>query len=135
MKEFRSPLNYMWQNMSQRVFDFIRGSRKHVTLPVPASLGDTVTLYVSAPETIVKFDGDLTQAFNLNTVPVNAKLGDKMYLIFSSATDGYEITSTGSLDFNSCGPGSLPSAHNVEVGTTIIPFLFDGTKFYGLDYC
>ena len=135
MKEFRSPLIYMWQYLNRSVFEFIRSSRKYITLPVPANVGDTVTLYLSAPETIVKFDGDLTQDFNLNTIAVNAKLGDKMYLILSSTTGGFEITSTGSLAFNSCGPDSPPSTHEVDEGTTIIPFVFDGTSFYGLDYC
>lgn len=136
MKEFRSPLNYMWQNMSQRVFDFIRGSRKYVTLPAPVNSGETINLYVSAPETIVKFDGDITQNFNLNTVVPNAKLGDKLYIIMKSDGPLRVITSIGNLSFNSCGSFSPINTYDLSNTTnTIIPLLFDGTNFVGLDYC
>lgn len=136
MKEFRSPLNYMWQNMSQRVFDFIRGSRKFGTLPLPVNSGDTIDLYLSAPETIVKFAGPIVNDFNLNVIPVGSKLGDKLYIIMNSDGGTYTITSTGNLVFNDCGPESPPSDYDVEyTQNVVIPFLFDGTDFVGLDYC
>ena len=136
MKEFRSPLNYMWQNMSQRVFDFIRGSRKFGTLPLPVNSGDTIDLYLSAPETIVKFAGPIVNDFNLNVIPVGAKLGDKLYIIMNSDGGTYTITSTGNLMFNNCGPDNPPSEYDVEdTQNVVIPFLFDGTDFVGLDYC
>jgi hypothetical protein len=136
MKEFRSPLNYMWQNMSQRVFDFIRGSRKFGTLPLPVNPGDTINLYLSAPETIVNFAGPIVNDFNLNVIPVGAKLGDKLYLIMNSDGGTYTVTSTGNLVFNACGPDSPPSEYDVEdTQNVVIPFMFDGTDFIGLDYC
>ena len=135
MKEYRSPLIFMWQNMSQRVYAFIRNSRKAVTLSNPVSNGDTVDLFLSAPETIVQFSSDITVDFNLNVTPVKCVLGDKLYLILSSTTSAYTITSTGHLMFNGCGPHTPPSDHNIDAGITIIPFLFNGTDFVGLDYC
>ena len=136
MKEFRSPLNYMWQNMSQRVFDFIRGSRKFGTLPLPVNPGDTINLYLSAPETIVNFAGPIVNDFNLNVVPVGSKLGDKLYIIMNSDGGTYTVTSTGNLVFNACGPDSPPSEYDVEdTQNVVIPFMFDGTDFIGLDYC
>ena len=126
----------MWQNMSQRVFDFIRGSRRYVTLPTPVNSGDTINLYLSAPETIVKFSGPIANDFNLFVDPVGAQLGDKMYLIMNNDGSNYTITSTGSLKFNECGPDSPPSEYTVEsTDNVVIPFLFDGTNFVGLDYC
>jgi hypothetical protein len=109
-------------------------SRKIILLPIPTS-GETVSIDLSSPETIIKFDGDLAQAFNLDAVTDNSKLGDKLFLIVSSTIGNFDITSTGNLNFNACGPDSPPSTHEVEVGTTIIPFMFDGNRFYGLDYC
>lgn len=136
MKEFRSPFIYMWQNMSQRVFDFIRNSRKYVTLPLPVNSGDTITLYLSAPETIVKFAGPIANDFNLNVDPIGSKLGDKLYIIMNSDGSNYIITSTGSLLFNDCGPTNTPYEYTLtDVNTVVIPFLFDGTNFVGLDYC
>jgi hypothetical protein len=136
MKEFRSPLNYMWQNMSQRVFDFIRGSRKFGTLPTPVNSGDTINLYLSAPETIIKFSGPIANDFNLFVDPVGAKLGDKLYLIMNNDGSNYTVTSTGSLRFNDCGPDSPPSEYEIEsTENVVIPFMFDGTDFVGLDYC
>jgi hypothetical protein len=126
----------MWQNMSQKVFDFIRGSRRYVTLPTPVNSGDTINLYLSAPETIVKFSGPILNDFNLFVDPVGAKLGDKMYLIMNNDGSNYDVTSTGSLRFNDCGPDSPPSIYTVEsTDNVVIPFLFDGTNFVGLDYC
>jgi hypothetical protein len=136
MKEFRSPLNYMWQNMSQRVFDFIRGSRKFGTLPTPVNSGDTINLYLSAPETIVNFAGPITNSFNLNVIPVGAKLGDKLFIIMKGDGVNHTVTSTGSLIFNNCGPDLLPSQYMLnDTQNVVIPFLFDGTDFVGLDYC
>lgn len=136
MKEFRSPLNYMWQNMSQRVFDFIRGSRKFGTLPLPVNSGDTIDLYLSAPETIVKFAGPIVNDFNLNVIPVGAKLGDKLFIIMNSDGVNRTVTSTGNLIFNTCGPDNPPSEYTVEdTQNVVIPFMFDGTDFVGLDYC
>lgn len=136
MEEFKSPLTFMWQNMSQRVFDFIRGSRKYVTLPLPVNSGDTVTLYLGAPETIVKFAGPIANDFNLNVKPVGARLGDKLYLIMNTDGSSYNVTSTGALRFNDCGPDSPPYVYTVESSdNVVIPFLFDGTNFVGLDYC
>ena len=126
----------MWQNMSQRVYDFIRNSRKVVTLQVPLNPGDTIDLYLSAPETIVQFAGPITLDFDLNVIPVGCKLGDKLYLIMYSDGGLYNVTSTGKLNFNDCGPSSPPSIYNVSnVNNVVIPFLFDGTNFIGLDYC
>ena len=136
MSEYKSPLVYMWQYLNRSVFEFIRGSRKYVTLPVPVNSGDTITLYLSAPETIVKFAGPIANDFNLNTVAVNSKLGDKLYLIMNSDGGSYTVTSTGSLLFNDCGPSSPPSTYDVNsTDNVVIPFLFDGTNFRGLDYC
>ena len=125
----------MWQMMSQKVYDFIRNSRKYVTIISPTNAGVTVDLYLSAPETIVKFEGSIDVDFDLNTVPVGSKIGDKLYLIMSSNTGNAIITSVGQLEFNDCGPDNPPSEHDVDNGTTIIPLVFDGEKFYGLDYC
>ena len=126
----------MWQNMSQRVYDFIRNSRKVVTLQVPLNPGDTSDLYLSAPETVVQFAGPITLDFNLNVVPVGSKIGDKLYLIMYSDGGSFDITSTGNLNFNACGPDSPPSNYNINnVNNVVIPFLFDGTNFTGLDYC
>ena len=136
MKEYRSPLIFMWQNMSQRVFDFIRGTRRFGTLPLPVNSGDTIDLYLSAPETIVNFAGPIANDFNLNVVPVGSKLGDKLYIIMNSDGGTYNITSTGSLIFNTCGPDLLPSVYIFDdTQNVIIPFLFDGIDFVGLDYC
>lgn len=136
MKEFRSPFIYMWQNMSQRVYDFIRGTRKFVTLPLPVNSGDTITLYLSAPETIVKFAGPIANDFYLIVNPIGSKLGDKLYIIMNSDGGNYTITSTGNLNFNNCGPDSPPSDFDVDsTDNVVVPFLFDGTNFVGLDYC
>lgn len=136
MKEFRSPLVYMWQYLNRTVFDFIRQSRKYITLPVSVNSGDTITLYLSAPETIVKFAGPIANDFNLDVKAVNAKLGDKLYLIMNSDGGSYTVTSTGSLLFNGCGPDSPPSTYGVNsTDNVVIPFLFDGDNFTGLDYC
>ncbi|MEY4331555.1 MAG: hypothetical protein RLZZ196_293 [Bacteroidota bacterium] len=135
MKEYKSPLIYMWQYLNRSVFEFIRSSRKVITLPVPTTPGETVNLYLSAPETIVKFEGDIQVDFTLNVVSVKNRLGDKLYLTFSSTSSGYQITASGDLNFNNCGPDSPPSDHGVDEGTTAIPFLYDGTAFYGMDYC
>lgn len=136
MKEFRSPIIYMWQCMSKKVYDFIRDSRKHVTLPIPQNPGDTIKLYLSAPETIVKFSGPITNDFDLNVIPVGAMLGDKLYIIMNSGGGTFTITSTGNLRFNECGPESPPSEYDVNsTDNVVIPFLFDGTNFVGLDYC
>jgi len=126
----------MWQNMSQRVYDFIRNSRKVVTLQVPLNPGDAIDLYLSAPETIVQFAGPITLDFDLNVIPVGSKIGDKLYLIMYSDGGSWDITSTGKLNFNECGPDNPPSNYNVNnVNNVVIPFLFDGTNFTGLDYC
>lgn len=135
MKEFKSPIIYMWQIMSQKIYDFIRNARKIITIQAPTIPGQTINLYLSAPETIVKFEGSIDVDFDLNTVPVGSKLGDKLYLIMSSTTGNADVTSVGALDFNDCGPDNPPSNHDVDNGTTIIPLVFDGEKFYGLDYC
>lgn len=136
MAEYKSPLVYMWQYLNRTVFDFIRQSRKYITLPIPVNSGDTITLYLSAPETIVKFAGPIANDFNLDVKAVNAKLGDKLYLIMNSDGGSYDITSTGALNFNSCGPDSPPSIYNVDsTDNVVVPFLFDGTNFVGLDYC
>jgi hypothetical protein len=118
------------------VEDFVRSLRTIITIDAPTVIGETVDLTLSAPETVVKFVGDITQDFNLNTIPVGSKIGDKLYLIITGASTGNPvITSTGALDFNGCGPDTSPSNHDVDAGTTIIPLVFDGEKFYGLDYC
>ena len=135
LPEFKSPLNYMWQNMSQKVYDFIRGSRKYIVLPVPTISGQTVKIYISAPETILKFEGDIQVDFNIEVISVNNKLGDKLYMTFSSTSSSYQITALGNFNFNECGPDSPPSNHGVGNGTTVIPFMYDGTAFYGMDYC
>lgn len=136
MQEYKSPLVYMWQNMSQKVFDFIRGSRRYVSLPTPQNSGDTIKLYLSAPETIVNFKDQITNDFNLKVIPVGSKLGDKLYIIANSDGSSYTITSTGALRFNTCGPDSPPSEYSVDsTENVVIPFLFDGTNFVGLDYC
>lgn len=136
MAEYKSPLSHMWQYLNRTVFDFIRSSRKYVTLPTPVNSGDTVTLYLSAPETIVQFDGAIPVDFNLDVKPVGAKLGDKMYLIMHNDGSDRVATSTGSLRFNDCGPDSPPSEYTIEsTENVVIPFLFDGTNFVGLDYC
>lgn len=135
MKEFRSPLIYMWQYLNRSVFDFIRGSRKYITLPVPSVNGDTVKVYLSAPETILKFEGDIQVNFNIEVASVNNKLGDKLFITFSSTSSGSQITAVGDLYFNDCGPDSPPSQHGVAKGTTVIPLMYDGTAFYGMDYC
>lgn len=126
----------MWQNLSQKVYDFIRNSRKYITLPTPQSSGEIIKLYLSAPETIVKFSGPITNDFDLDVIPVGAKLGDKLYIIANSDGSTYTITSTGNLLFNTCGPDSPPSEYDVNsTDNVVIPFLFDGTNFVGLDYC
>lgn len=136
MKEFKSPLVYMWQYLNRTVFDFIRGSRKYVTLPLPTAVNQTIKLYTSAPETIVTFEGAIDYDFNLETIPVNNKIGDKLYLIMYSTGSGLTITSTGKLVFNGCGPDSLPSEYTgLNQNKVIIPLVFDGENFYGLDYC
>ena len=135
MNEFRSPLIYMWQYLNRSVFDFIRGSRKYIVLPVPTVSGETVKVYLSAPETILKFDGDIQVDFNIEVISVNNKLGDKLYMTFSSTSSSYQITALGDFYFNDCGPDSPPSEHGVADGTTVIPLMYDGTAFYGMDYC
>ena len=136
MAEYKSPLVYMWQYLNRSVFEFIRGSRRYVTLPTPANSGDTIDLYLSAPETIVKFSGPIVNDFNLNVVAIKAKLGDKLYIIMNSNGGIYTVTSVGDLNFNDCGPDSPPSEYDVDsVNNVVIPFLFDGTNFVGLDYC
>lgn len=136
MKEFASPLIHMWQNLSKKVYDFIRDSRKYITLPLPVNAGDTITLYTGAPETIVEFAGAISVDFNLNVKAVGNKIGDKLYLIMYSTGSGLTITSTGNLIFNACGPDSPPSTYTgLNQSKVIIPLVFDGTNFYGLDYC
>lgn len=137
LPEFKAtPLIYMWQYLNRTVFDFIRQSRKYITLPTPVNPGDTINLYLSAPETIVNFSGPITNDFNLNVIPVKVKLGDKLYLIMNSDGSSYTVTSTGNLLFNDCGPDSPPSEYDVNsTDNVVIPFLFDGTNFVGLDYC
>ena len=136
MREYKSPLIFMWQNMSQRVYDFIRNSRKAVTLSNPVSTGDTVDLYLSAPETIVKFATAITVDFNLNVIPVKCTLGDKLYLIMYSDGSTWDVTSTGNLRFNDCGPDNPPYYYPVsDTDNVIIPFIFDGVNFVVLDYC
>ena len=136
MKEFKSPIVFMWQYLNRSVFDFIRGSRKYVTLPVPTTAGETIKLYTSAPETIVKFADVIDADFNLEVIPVNNKLGDKLYLIMNSTGPAFTVTSTGNLLFNDCGPSSPPSTYTgLNQNKVIIPFVFDGENFYGLDYC
>lgn len=133
--EFKSPLVYMWQYLNRTVFSFIRDSRKYIVLPVPTVSGETVKLYLSAPETIVKLEGDIQVDFNLEVISVNNSLGDKLYLTFSSTSSAYEITAVGDINFNDCGPDSPPSQHSVDDGTTVIPLMYNGTAFYGMDYC
>lgn len=127
----------MWQYLNRSVFDFLRSSKKYVTLDPPVSTGDTITLYTSAPETVVKFSGPIPVDFNLKTIAVNNKLGDKLYLIMKSdGSSGLTITSTGDLVFNPCGPDGNPSEYTGLNGSiVIIPLVFDGENFYGLDYC
>ena len=133
--EFKSPLIYMWQYLNRSVFDFIRGSRKYIVIPAPTVVGETVKVYLSAPETVLKFEGDMLVDFNLEVIPVNAKLGDKLYMTFSATVGGAIITPVGQLGFNECGPSVLSTNLTVSQGTTVIPFLYVGTSFYGMDYC
>ena len=117
------------------VEDFARSLRTIVTIAAPTAPGQTINLTLSAPETVVKFVGSIDEDFDLNTIIAGSKIGDKLYLIMSSTTGNSNITSVGDLDFNDCGPDNPPSNHDVDTGTTIIPLVFDGDKFYGLDYC
>mgnify|MGYP003344449672 CR=1 FL=1 len=68
-------------------------------------------------------------------IQINLKIGDKLYMIMSATVPNKAIISTGNLVFNNCGPESPPSSHGIDIGTTIIPFIWDGENFYGLDYC
>lgn len=122
---------YVWNYMGRTVNEFFRSSRNNITLTPPSQVDQTISLIVSGAETVVDFSGLIQYSFNLDVVPRGSQKGDKLYLIM----DGNAlITSIGALNFNNCGPDSPPSEHELD-GKTIIPLVYDGEIFYGLDYC
>jgi len=130
--------SFLWQFLNRNI-NFLKArlgiSRKVLVLPAPA-LSGTVTTTVSGPETIITFSGVLPAAFTLDVQAVNCNVGDKLYVIVTNTLVGdIVVTESGNIVWNACGATSSPTPLDASTGTTIVPLMFDGTNFYGLEYC
>ncbi len=95
------------------------------------TLDSTIELVISARETIVTFEGALTDNFTINSTVTGSIAGDRVY-IFVAASGPVTIAFTGDLVSVSCG-----NQESYEVGGDLVclEMVYSGTTFVGIDNC
>lgn len=107
-------------------------SREIVTLPVP-TLNANIVIPITSLDTIILFNGDINNNFNLNvTSGLNTVQGDRIYL-FVKGTNSKIITVGNKLNPVTCGSADF----NIIVQSNMIchEMVYDGNKFTGIDNC
>lgn len=107
-------------------------SREIVTLPVP-TLNANIVIPITSLDTVILFNGDITNNFNLNvTSGPNTVQGDRIYL-FVKGTNSKIITVGNKLNPVTCGSADF----NIIVQSNMIchEMVYDGNKFTGIDNC
>lgn len=107
-------------------------SRNVVTLPVPA-LDDNVVVNITSLDTVIVFQGDLTDNFNFNVVPsINTSIGDRIYLMIKG--DNSKTITTGNI-LNPVQCGDNDTTIDIEAYMVCYEMVYDGEKFTGIDNC
>lgn len=105
-------------------------SREVLILPVPA-LNDTVNVSITSLDTIILFEGDLVEDFNLEVTPgPDTVQGDRIYLMVK----GQGTISVGS-NLNPIQCGDNDTTIGVNNYMVCYEMVFDGNQFTGIDNC
>lgn len=136
MKEYKAPSpRFLWQFLNKNIGVLkarLGLSKKVVTLPVPA-LNETVTVNITTSETVITFSSNIKDDFTLELQAPKSNIGDKVYVMLTGAAS-VTITASGNLVWNPCGDNGDPlSISNGQ--TLVVHCLFNGTNFYGTEYC
>ena len=138
MNEFKSKMQFVFQYLNRSISDLMRAGRAIKIYDAPSTPGQTVEIHIKNVETIIKFENWNNNDFDLKLIINDCiKMGDRLFIIFDNPTNGSgEVTiASDNLEFNSCGPDGDDDVYLPDEGVTIIPFIFNCDKFYGLDYC
>ena len=107
-------------------------SREIITLPIPEE-DDYVNVSISALDTIILFEGNLVDDFNLNVSPgPDTVQGDRIYLMVKGANT-VDIQCGDKLSPIQCGDDD--TVINVETYMICHEMVYDGTQFTGIDNC
>ena len=130
----------------QSIKNTITSATKEILVfPVPTSDGDLIQVEVTATDTIIKFENQLTTGFTLDVIAgPNTTEGDRVYFFGNPANTGVTITFAG--DLNNVVCGNLDNQYDLgnfgegpgggfQEGTRGILFVYDGNEFTGLDNC
>ena len=116
----------------------IQQMRKVVTLPVPAA-ASTVSLTTSTLDTVIVFDGDLTDNFTIDIYPGPQALpGDRIYLFLTAGMlplPGHIVVTYGGQIIDAfCGDndGIFWLYSNTSI---CIELIYNGKNFIGIDNC
>jgi hypothetical protein len=109
-------------------------SREILTLPIPGN-GDTVNVTTSASDTIIRFNGILTDDFTLNvTAGPDTTPGDRIDIFLNDGGAGITVDFLGNLNNVTCGD----SDNNYSIDNTqmvCLEMIYDGENFTGIDNC
>lgn len=134
-KKFPLPTGEQWSRLPERVKKLeallsTTYTREVITLPVP-EVGDTVTVELSALDTVILFDGDLIGDFTFLVNTTNSIApGCRIYMMVKGTG---EILMGENLNPVSCGD----SEGTIMVQSNMVchEMIFDGNQFTGIDNC
>ena len=117
------------------VNDIVSKFRKVLEFPVP-SAGDTVRIIPNHVETIVTFEGDITDNFTIEVLidprlSINLGPGDRMYIFLDG--NGPTITFTGDIIPTQCGDSE--NTYVLTGSPICLEVIYSGSIFLGIDNC
>jgi len=136
--KFPLPTTATWFRLPERVKaleDMLVSSysREIITIPVP-SFNQDINITISSIDTVVSFDGPLTDNFNLNLLPGSSILKGNRVYIMAKSDSGTIIISTGG-NVNPVACGDLENSISILAYTTCTELVYDGVQFTGIDIC
>lgn len=121
-----------WLNLDEFVKSIIGNnsySREVLSFPVP-TLNDTIFIEPTAIDTIVVFEGPLTNDFTINVSGSSSIPGNRMYIFLEGS--GPTVTFTGDITTTQCGGSNNQYSPEDPV---CLEEIFNGNLFIGVDNC